>query len=402
MISEDTSLDGKAFVVKTYNDSNDTSIVSLADRPKFSYSIYSPTEFIFITIYCIIFVLGFFPNGLVTYLIFTRKYMRVKYIFTVSIAIAHMLFCVVCIPLILIGASGCFRASTSDIARACQVILVLVVSVTSLSMLATAIRRSLALSERYRYANFTYRGKVKNIIGIWIVSIAICLPFICIEEDYISPFDLTEYSRRNSRNENFARDAMNYSEYNRTVLAPLRLEQQKLSELSFCCSDRNGVLNTRELNVSASYNYSYEKGTIESSILKEAYCFVDMFMYSTCMAVVVIATAVLVSLILQATTLYNIKRRPNQIHWKKETRITKQHLLMLIVLFTCWVPLFVVTIGIRTASCHVTDLQLNMLDLLAASFVTYNPVLYYLLNAHFRREMKLWFRSVNNWIAIVP
>ena len=354
----------------THNESNYTDIASSYGHPEQSHNIQSYTEFIFVAIYCIIFVLGFFPNAIVTYLIFTRKFMRVKYIFTASIAIAHMLFCVVCIPLILLGLSRFVRPSSNDIARACQVIVFFIVSVTSMSMLATAVRRSLALSERYRYANFTYRGKVKNIIGIWIVSLAISLPFICIEDEHMSLFDLTEYKSRH------------LELYNSKDATPL----------------------SYHIWLNESSNVSISNGNESTTVIKDnpKYCFMNMFIYSVIISSIIIIIHVFISFTLQSITLCGIKKRPNQVHWLKEIMITKQHLTMLVIFFLCWAPLSVVIVTIRTASYHVTDWFLKLLELLAASFVMYNPVLYYFLNAHIRRELKMWLRSVNNFLTITP
>ncbi len=132
------------------------------------------SSIIVVFVYVIIGVLGIVPNATLIYLIFTRKFMRVKYIFTASISIAHVMMCVAAFPLVIVV------NVTHDVtvSSACHVIVSYTVGVVSYSMLATAIRRCLALSERFRHANFTYRGKVKNIAFIWVFSLAVSLPYI--------------------------------------------------------------------------------------------------------------------------------------------------------------------------------------------------------------------------------
>ena len=142
-----------------YNESQETNITPTTNGSIHIEGQPTCTRYIFIAIYCLIFLLGLFPNIIVTYILLTRKYMRLKYIFTASISIAHVTFCCICIPIII--CEIIYDHSTAGTVL-CQVVVCLTFSATSLSMLSTAVRRSLAMSERYRYATFTYRGKVKN------------------------------------------------------------------------------------------------------------------------------------------------------------------------------------------------------------------------------------------------
>ena len=368
MASEDGVLPSeKGYSIQANNEMNVTHNVFKHERKDHEEQFETNLKYIFVSVYCIIFVIGLFPNVLLTYLLFTRKFMRVKYIFTASISIAHILFCVTCLPLILSSLVYNDGTSGKDAARACQVFVCLVFSVTSLSMLSTAIRRSLAISERFRYANFTYRQKVKNVVGLWIFSVIISLPYICILKIAKSPFDLSEFNNQQLRYAyTFASDG-NISA-STPVIQYLNLNR---SVCSNCTVYKNQDFAT---------NYSTE------------YCFMNMSIYTTIISLLTLAISVTLALIFQTITLYGLKKRPNQIHWLKEIMITKQHIIMLAIFMTCWAPLTVVVLV--TNDSLLTIWQKGMLKVLAASFVMYNPVLYFFLNAHVKRELQVWIGNV--------
>ena len=330
------------------------------------------TRYIFIAIYCLIFLLGLFPNIIVTYILFTRKYMRLKYIFTASISIAHVTFCCICIPIIICVII--YDHSTAGTVL-CQVVVCLTFSATSLSMLSTAVRRSLAMSERYRYATFTYRGKVKNIVAIWLFSLLISLPYICTKHHDLSPFDFTNTNdvdkHENGTQSDNSVHRRNYSEIHPLVYPLFDLTKRTNSTL-------NGYGSDTDANTSP--------------------CFIDMNLYTTSICAALLFISVLISLVLQSLTMKAIKNRPNQIHWIKEIQITKQHILMLIIFLICWAPLCIVCIVMRK-QC-LMEWLLTVFKILAASNVIYNPFLYYFLNAHIRHELELWIRTMMDYCGV--
>ena len=345
---------------QVYNESQET-IASMSDGQTNNEKSPTYTEYIFIAIYCLIFMLGIFPNSVITYLLFTRKFMRLKYIFTATISIAHITFCCICIPVIVYGFINVNATAGTGL---CQAIVCLTFSVTLLSMLATAIRRALAMSERFRYANFTYRGEVKNIFAIWLFSLLLSLPYICIKQRDTSPFDLTELNEREKHNHK----------------PDQRRNSSDFAEICYSMP-----------NISSGANCTLGGDQIDTDT-PTTNCVIDMYLYSTCVAALLLFASVLVSLVLQTITMIGIKKRPNQMHWLKEIRITKQHIIMLIIFLICWVPLCIVSLVLRKVM--LPKWLLTVLNVLAASSVIYNPYLYYLLNAHIRRELKLWLRHL--------
>ena len=330
------------------------------------------TRYIFIAIYCLIFLLGLFPNIIVTYILFTRKYMRLKYIFTASISIAHVTFCCICIPIIIYEII--YDHSTAGTVL-CQVVVCLTFSATSLSMLSTAVRRSLAMSERYRYATFTYRGKVKNIVAIWLFSLLISLPYICTKHDDLSPFDITNTNEMDKLENDTQSDNSGY--------------QRNLSE--------RHPLDYPLINITNKTNATLN-GYGSDTDAPTRSCIIDMNLYTTCMVVALLFISVLISLVLQTLTMKAIKRRPNQVHWIKEIQITKQHILMLTIFLICWAPLCIVC-NVMRKQC-LTEWLLTVFNILAASNVIYNPFLYYVLNSHIRHELELWIRNVINLCCV--
>ena len=324
------------------------------------------TRYIFIAIYCLIFLLGLFPNIIVTYILFTRKYMRLKYIFTASISIAHVIFCCICIPII--NCEIIYDHSTASTVL-CQVVVCLTFSATSLSMLSTAVRRSLAMSERYRYATFTYRGKVKNIVSIWLFSLLISLPFICTKHHDLSPFDFTNTNDEDKHENGTQSDNSGY--------------QRNLSE--------RHPLDYPLINITNKTNATLN-GYGSDTDAPTRSCIIDMNLYTTCMVVALLFISVLISLVLQSLTMKAIKLRPNQLHWIKDIHITKQHILMLIIFLICWSPLCIVFFVTRKQ--YFKEWLSTVFKILAASNVIYNPFFYYFLNAHIRHELDLWIRNM--------
>ena len=331
------------------------------------------TEFIFIVIYCLTFLLGIFPNLIISYILFTRKYMRLKYIFTASISIAHVTFCCVCIPIIIYEIIYVHSTVGTIL---CQVVVCLTFSATSLSMLSTAVRRALALSEGFRHATFTYRGKVKNIFVIWLFSLLTALPYICTEQGDSSPFDLTEQNELNKHYHNTQSDGSDHV-------------NDSIDFSALCHPVSNKTQPT---------NCTLGDEQVDTKI-STGNCIIDIYLYTTCLTGILLFLSVLVSLVLQTITMKAIKKRPNQIHWLKEIRITKQHIVMLILFTICWAPLCIVCF--LTRKSRLSAWLLTVSNMLAASSVIYNPFLYYILNAHIRRELKLWTRNLMNMFAVV-
>lgn len=308
-----------------------------------------------VAFYVIVAVFCLVTNIILNYLLFTRKYMRIKYIFTASISISHIMISVVVLPLAI---SVLITNKLMDDAQSvtCDVMICFCVGVTSYSMIATAIRRCLAISERFRHANFTYRGKVKNIVFIWVFALVTSVPYI-FKEDDIVVFSFVSNGNINSSavyDENSVSSNTSYT----------LLVQPNVTESTAYNSDSNTSV------TQAFYIYNV------------VLFFLQMIIPCT------------TSLVLQFFTLLGLKRRPNQIHWVKEIKITKQHIYMAAIFLLCWLPLML--INIIAAHTLVPGTVFHILQPFAVSSIMFFPVIYYALNAHIRREFLLLIQNLTN------
>ena len=300
--------------------------------------------------------------------------MRLKYIFTASISIALVTFCCICIPIIIYEIIYVHSTVGTGL---CQVVVYLTFSATSLSMLSKAVRRALAMSEGFWQATFTYRGEVRNIFAIWLFSLFTALPYMCTDrQGDVSPFDLTERNELNKQHHNTRFDGSDH--LNDSI------------DFSALCHPVSNI--TQPTNCTLG---DEQVGTKIST----GNCIIDIYLYTTCLTGILLFLSVVVSLVLQTITMKAIKKRPNQIHWLKEIKITKQHIVMLILFIICWAPLCIVCFVMRKP--RLPACLFTVFNMLAASSVIYNPFLYYILNAHIRRELKLWLRNLMTLCGVV-
>lgn len=329
-----------------------------------------PTEII-VTFYSLVLIFSLSINIILNYLIFTRKYMRIKYIFTASISISHIIICAVVIPLA-ISVHLTHNVDLNILKVACHVTTCFCVGVTSHSMLATAIRRRLAISERFRSANFTYRGKVKNIVFIWTFALATSLPYI-FNVDTKNMFSLVPCG-----NEIFENKTQHVSGLSKeTIIVMNTTYNDVISDIGTYIVQREPNITGRALSTTASIS-TYTGFWIYNIVL----LFVQMLI--PCIA----------SLILQSVTLFGLQRRPNQSHWVKEIMITKQHICVAAVFLLCWTPLMVANVVAEHTT--IPDLLFQILQPFSLSSIIYFPIIYYILNAHIKREFIMLVQNIVN------
>ena len=341
-----------------YNDSTKVTKASVIDGHANKEEQPTCTTCIFIVIYCLIYLLGVITNLMFTYLIFSRKCMREKYHFTASICVANLLFCFICIPIII---CDFFNVQLTIGLGLGQVVTCLMFSATSLSLLSLAVRRSLVMSERFWKTSFTHvhKGKVKSVIVIWLVSLLVALPFKCTTQRGSSPFDLTELKEIDNDSHPVG------SEHERNV-----------SDFYSVCHRGS---NTQATNCTLGKNKG-DTGTPTGQ------CFIDMYLYTACL-VGVLFLSVSVSLVLQTITMKDILKRPFKAQWRKQKQIAKQHIVLLIIFLICWLPLCIVSIIVRKPD--LPNELLEAFNILAVSSVVYSPFIYYTFNIKIRREVKV-------------
>ena len=308
-----------------------------------------------ISVYCVILLIGFFPNSLVLYLIFTRKLLRERYIMIASISGSHILFCILALPLSIV-----YRVTGyAGVARACETIICCCVGVTSFTMSVTAIRRAFALSEKFRYkiGMFSFKNKVKSIVVTWVIAIGVSIPFVfedCVEK---SPF----------------------------------------SQIAHNCSGlvEDIVVNNNKVNITEQINFLYNEtitNPFDSNEGSDGQSTSQCFIYGIILALNHIYILPIVSFILQGYGWISIRKRPNQALWEKEIMLTKQHLLMASGFHLCWTPLTIVNLlgyG-STQDCDVVIAS----QLIALVFVIDNPVIYCIFNPNMKQEFMKWLKAL--------
>lgn len=339
-----------------------TSFVSVTTKNVETKSNLTFQKHVTVALYVLTVIFCLFSNVILNYLLFTRKYMRIKYIFTASISISHIIFCLIVIPLaifILVTNNELLDVQT----LACDVITCFCIGVTSQSMFTTAIRRCLAISERFRHANFTYRGKVKNFAFIWAFALASSMPYIFKDNriDVFSKFT------------------------NRPNISPAQNSYNETT--SVVATDNKNPGNTSYILRNSNPN-STESTTSDTSVIE------GFFIYNMVLLFVQMIIPCVAALVLQTVTLFGLKRRPNQIHWVKEIRITKQHICMAAVFLVCWFPLMLT--NVIASHTSVPDHVFHFLQPIAVSSLIYFPIIYYALNDHIKREFLLLIQNVIN------
>lgn len=335
------------------------------NRTSLSDSGSSSPKYILVTFYACVLIFALPTNTVLNYLLFTRKFMRIKYIFTASIAISHILFCLTVIPLVI------FLQLTHDVdirsaLISCNVIVCLCVGVTSHSMLGIAIRRCLAISERFRHANFTYRGKIKNIVAIWVTCVVISAPYIASDSSK-NAFDIfTTRCRRQKYTYDIKNDV-----------------------------NRNASINNRTYDVilyRTNGNWTFNSN-ITQPVRSAQHTENDGFWIYDCVLLFMnVVIPCIAALVLQSVTYFGLKRRPNQVHWIKEIMITQQHIVMATVFLVCWTPLMVANLIQRNSD--VSELVYQVLQPFAVSSLAHFPLIYYFFNAHINREFNLLVRNI--------
>ncbi|KAL4217057.1 hypothetical protein ACF0H5_023513 [Mactra antiquata] len=321
-----------------------------------------------VAFYCLVLIFGLVTNIILSYLLFTRDFMKSKYIFTASISIAHIVFCVLAIPLAII-----FYVTNDDtINKICDIIVCLCISATTHSMLGTSVRRSLAISERFRHANFTYRGKVKHIACLWIASLVLAVPYSFNKNDScltsIFPVEqmyLLHTSAANGTTTTHGETIINNSASSNT---------SSMSKQMFTIG---------QYDISKNSTFTVDN---ESKILNHDST--GFFIYDIILFFIIMILPIVIALILYFITLRGIKNRPNQNHWVKEIMITKQHIAVATIFFVCWFPAMLVNIlGQRI---EIKETVYRVLHQIGVSSILYFPLVYYKLNAHIRREFDQW------------
>ena len=102
------------------------------------------------------FCFGFVLNITVIYLTIKNDQLRDRYVLLASISTAHIVVCGFVFPLVIVH----HVTSEVIISRVCEFLTCFVVNVASFTMSVIAVRRALALSERFRYkiGEFTYKA----------------------------------------------------------------------------------------------------------------------------------------------------------------------------------------------------------------------------------------------------
>lgn len=291
-------------------------------------------------------VFGLPVNTLLNYLIFTRKDLRERQIFIASISISHIMLCVGAIPLA-ISASFTEDIDSDVVRTACDVLTCFSVGVTSHSTFVVAIRRRMAICERFRHINFTFKGKVENVICIWIVSLALSMPYIA-NQHTINVFDIS--SRRKINLDEFS-DKMNTS-------SPLH--------------------NT---------TYGVKTETLSKDSIDSQYS-VAFLAYNIILFFLNMLVPSVSSICLQTATLFGLKRRPNQANWVKEITVTKQYIAMSSTFLICWFPLMIANLVGKKSG--VPEVAHQIFRPLALSVLISCPVIYYCLNPYLKREFILF------------
>ena len=292
----------------------------------------------------------------VVYITVTRKLLRERYIMLASISIAHILFCIGVPPLVI------SHHVTDDVSvsRASEFLCCCVVCVASLTMSVTAVRRVLAISEKFRYkiGAFSFETKVKFIVIVWIISVVLSAPFLFFGCKRISPFSPIIYRCGTL----VATDGNNKAK----IGAEANATNNDLVNDSIACSDM-------------------KKGIIQNS---ESKCYI----YSIVLALMIVFICSFVSMTLQMKCWFDITKRPNQKLWIKETMATKQHLVMLALFEICWTPLTII---------NLLQLNINLncglqyaCKSLAMSSAVYNPIVYYFFNINMKQDIQKRLKNI--------
>ena len=306
---------------------------------------------ILIPMYCFTFILGVFPNVLLVYLISTRKVLRERYIMNASISAAHIVFCVLVLPLSILH----HVTSDKPTLRVCEFFVCCIVSGTSLTMAITAARRALALSETFRYklGEFRLRNKLMVILFTWIASTGLATPLVVDACAQMSPFSMITYQCNNLTSG--------------SKMTPVDIGNTNNESVECANGGRRDVV---------------------LRLLYEEPCYA----YSLTIAMLLIYMACPVSLILQGYGYRCIKRRPNQKLWEKELMLTKQHLLMIITFLACWTPLTIINL-LKTREDRLCGLRYAFQSV-AIVFVLANPILYFIFNQNMKHEFKKWRKDI--------
>lgn len=297
-------------------------------------------------------IFGLFPNALVVFLVMTRKFLRERYVMNACIAISHIMYCTLTYQLLITHHVILDKHS----ARTCEFFVCCIVGVTSLTMAVTAVRRALALSEKFRYklGEFSFRNKLTAITVIWIVSVIISIPFVfdvCAEQ---SPFSvLTDHCN------------LNNTSLHQTIGSTEITEGTKV--LRVICSSLR-----KENGLNLDNNTCY--------------------VYSSFLAISLLYFASFLSFLLQGYGYWCIRHRPNQKLWTKELMLTKQHLWMIIIFIVCLTPLTIINL-LNSKINQSCSLKYSF-QVLFAAFSICNPMIYYIYNQNMRQECIKWLKSV--------
>ena len=303
--------------------------------------------FILVPVFCVLFCFGCVLNITVIYITIKNDRLRDRYVLLASISTAHIVVCVFLFPLVIAH----HVTSEVVISRVCEFLTSVVVNVASFTMSVIAVRRALALSEKFRYkiGEFTYESRLKAIVAIWICAFCVSTPFIFDACKNSSPFSVL---LGNCGFKGISEGNSSVNNGNDTSL---------ISDAAFR-EDTEGSSDRTEMT------YPPQSGCYWYSLILVIICvYVDGFL----------------SMILHAKCWRDIAKRPNQKLWEKELMITKQHLVLLVVFLFCWSPLILL---------HFLEVNeygvLYAFQSLALSSVVYNPVTYYFLNQNMRNDIQ--------------
>ena len=299
--------------------------------------------YILVPVFCVLFCFGCVLNITVIYITIKNDKLRDRYVLLASISTAHIVLCGFVFLLVIVH----HVTSEVIISRACEFMTSAVVNVASFTMSVIAVRRALALSETfcYKIGEFTYDGKLKTIVAIWICAFCVSTPFIFDACKNNSPFSVL---------------------------------------LSSCGFQGNNSVNNGN-NTSLIMDAAFSEEREGSSDKTEAtYQPTDgCYWYSLVLVISCVYIGGFVSMALHAKCWRDIAKRPNQKLWEKELMITKQHLVMLIVFLLCWSPILLLYF------LEVNEYGvLYAFQSLALSSVVYNPVTYYFLNQNMRNDIQ--------------